>query len=224
MPDKSGFVALQHMTGLFSTAYFPPISYFGKLINCDKAIIETEETYSKQSYRNRCVILSANGIQNLIIPVKKPNGNHTKTKLIIPDYTINWPVQHLRGLHTAYKSSPYYDYYIHYFEEILLAAWPSLLALNEALLLKTAALLKFSLKISHTDFFTKSPEGLIDFRNYFNPKHALQGAFFEEYYQVFGDKFSFIPNLSILDLLFNEGPQSIQYLNKLNLPNPDKQS
>ncbi|HOI31310.1 MAG: WbqC family protein [Bacteroidales bacterium] len=225
MPYKPGFVALQHMTGLFSTAYFPPISYFSKLINCNKIVFEAEETYIKQSYRNRCIILSANGIQKLVVPVKKPNGTHSKTKVITPDYSINWPVQHLRSLHAAYKSSPYYDYYIHYFEEILLSIpATSLLSLNNTLLKKIAALLKTDLEISYTDVFIKNPDGITDFRSYFNPKVAFPVNSFEPYYQVFGDKFTFHPDLSILDLLFNEGPQSIFYLKKLILPNPDRQS
>jgi len=212
------------MKGLFSTAYFPPISYFSKLIELDSISFEIHETYNKQSFRNRCTILTANGLQNLIVPVKRPLGNHSSTHTVYPDYTINWPLQHLRSLHAAYKSSPYYDHYIPYFEKILSEKWETLVGLNDTLILKIAELIKADLSFSHTVSFDKNPEQYLDFRNYFSPKKTIQKATFNPYYQVFSDRFSFQKDLSILDLLFNEGPQSLVYLKSLNIISPDKQS
>ncbi len=212
------------MKGLFSTAYFPPVSYFGALIKCTEIALEAEETYIKQTYRNRCIILSANGLQNLIVPIKRPEGNHSKTKIIYPDYSTNWPVQHLRSLHAAYKASPYYDYYIPYFEQILLKEWDTLLALNQAVINEIMRLLKISISLSITTTFEKKPEQFVDFRAFYNPKKPSSPELFNDYYQVFGEKFPFQPDLSVIDLLFNEGPQSLIYLQNLKLPNPDKQS
>jgi hypothetical protein len=212
------------MKGLFSTAYFPPISYFSKLIELDSISFEIHETYIKQSFRNRCTILTANGLQNLIVPVKRPLGNHSSTHTVYPDHTINWPIQHLRSLHAAYKSSPYYDHYIPYFEEILSEKWKTLVGLNDTLILKIAELIKADLSFSHTVSFDKNPEQYLDFRDYFSPKKTIQKTTFNPYYQVFSDRFTFQKDLSILDLLFNEGPQSLVYLKSLNIISPDKQS
>lgn len=212
------------MKGLFSTAYFPPVSYFSAVTKCTEIALEAEETYIKQTYRNRCIILSANGLQNLIVPIKRPEGNHSKTKIIYPDYSTNWPVQHLRSLHAAYKASPYYDYYIPYFEQILLKKWDTLHALNQAVINEIMRLLKISIPLSITTAFEKKPEQFVDFRAFYNPKKPLPFKLFSSYYQVFGEKFPFQPDLSIIDLLFNEGPQSLIYLQNLKLPNPDKQS
>jgi len=212
------------MKGLFSTAYFPPVSYMSAIIKCAGIAIEAEETYLKQSYRNRCIIQSANGLQNLIVPVKRPEGNRSKTKIIYPDYSTNWPVQHLRSLHAAYKASPYYDYYIPYFEQILLKKWDTLLALNQAVIQEVMRLLKISIPLSTTTTFEKKTDQFVDFRAFYNPKKPFTPELFYEYYQVFGEKFPFQPDLSVIDLLFNEGPQSLIYLQNLKLSNPDKQS
>ena len=168
--------------------------------------------------------MSANGLQNLIVPIKRPEGNHSKTKIIYPDYSTNWAVQHLRSLHAAYKSSPYYDFYIPYFEQLLLAKWDSLLALNQAVITEIMRLLKVFIPLTQTTSFEKKPELVTDFRTLYNPKKKLPFELFTSYYQVFGEKFPFQADLSVIDLLFNEGPQSLIYLQNLNIPNPGMQS
>jgi len=97
---------------LLSTAYFPPIAYFAKIVQSNRIIIEAEENYHKQTYRNRCIILGANGPLNLVLPILHGPEKKQKIRQVIIDYNNNWQQIHSRALESAYRNSPYYDYYI----------------------------------------------------------------------------------------------------------------
>ncbi len=205
------------LTVLFSTAYLPPIEYIAALINEDFISIEQEENYIKQTFRNRCEIYSANGKISLTIPVNKTKGNHTKTKDIEIDNSVKWQLNHWRALVSAYNHSPFFLFYAEVFEKFYFTKHKYLLDFNHLLLGETMKLLKLNPVIHYTENFEKEgDENLRDYRYSFNPKKTSASKM-TFYRQVFTEKFGFIPNLSIVDLIFNTGSDSISYLNQLKI-------
>lgn len=199
---------------IFPTAYFPNVAYLAEMIKHNTVYIEICETYPKQTIRNRCTILSANGLLNLTVPVLKVNGNHTKTSDIQLFGDEPWQPNHFRAIESAYKSSPYYDYYIHHFEKIFTNKFESLIDLNTEILSTIFRILKLKISVHYTSDFVKETHNGIDFRQSFNAKIKENPAFYRPYNQVFSNKFPFKPNLSFPDLLFNEGPNALMYLQK----------
>lgn len=200
---------------LFTTAYFPSVSYMARFLKEDAPVIEIWETYHKQTYRNRCRVMTANGVQSLSVPVIKVNGNHTMTKDVVVSYDQPWQQIHRRCLESAYKASPYFDHYYPWIEPILNQRFERLIDLNDAALKTILKLLKNTKEIVHTSDYVR--ESGQDYRETFNPKNPLDTTAFPYYYQVFGTKFPFAPDLSIFDLLFNEGPSASRYLGELIL-------
>lgn len=202
---------------LFSTAYFPPVSWFSVFMAYDERFIEAYENYSKQSYRNRCIIYSANGAMPLIIPVTKTTGNHTLIKDIIIDYKQNWCVNHWRAIEAAYSRTPYFIHYNEALKSILFKKHHFLLDLNNELLLQ---LLKF-LRTDNTDFYLTEKyvsHPVNDKRVAIHPKRFhFKNCAQQEYFQPFSHKHGFIKDLSIIDLLFNFGPDSKDYINRQSL-------
>lgn len=198
---------------LFSTAYFPPISFTLAMLLSRDAMIEAHETYQKQTYRNRCYILSASGKQRLTIPVEKTFGNHTLVKDIQIAYHENWPLLHLRTIEAAYNASPFFQYYSNYFEALYSRKVKYLIDWNAEAISLIAKLLKAPLSIHYTTGFEKKPLEMVDLRNTFSPKKLEPLYDVKPYYQVFGDRITFQPDLSIIDLLFNLGPEAMNYLN-----------
>ena len=197
---------------IFSTAYFPPIAYVAKAIANDTIVVESFETYPKQTYRNRAVIATANGELGLTVPVVKTNGNHTYTKDIEICYTENWALKHLRAIESAYNSSPYFLYYKDDVANILSKKQRTLLELNMDILAFVFKKLRVKTSVILSDDYTDSYS--LDYRNTFSPK-AKEELILPSYPQVFEDRFGFVPNLSILDLLFNMGPDSLGYLKEV---------
>jgi hypothetical protein len=201
------------MTGkiLVSTAYLPPVSCFSLISRADEVLIEKEENYIKQTYRNRCYILSANGIQILSVPVRLGSFHKTPLKDIRIDYSRRWQQVHLGALKAAYKSSPYYEYYFDDIEKIITANHDFLLDLNMELTLFILKSLKISTTVKFTSHFEPVTEDPADFRYILSPKNEFRMEY-REYYQVFSSRFGFKPGLSIADLIFNAGPDASGFL------------
>ncbi len=206
---------------ILSTAYFPPIQYYSKILNYKNIIIEADESYLKQSYRNRCNILSANGAISLIIPIEKSNlGKNIKDTKI--EYCTAWQREHLQAIKSAYKSSAYYDYYIDDLMMFFEREEKFLLDFNLKIISEINKIIGIERNIELSNKFLKEYLDISDYRYTIHPKASQQkedkNFNVQKYYQVFSDKFDFIENLSILDLIFNEGPLSYEILKK-SIPN-----
>ncbi len=198
------------MSQIFPTAYLPSIQYMSLFLETEEPSIELFETYQKQSCRTRCKVMTANGIQTLTIPVIKTNGNHTLTKDIEISYKESWQQIHLRCLESAYRKSAYFDYYFPYFEKIYRQKFNTLVELNDYCLKVILKILKSKKEYSYTDDFEKitcDDDYRISLSK--NEENVFES---KTYYQVFADRHGFVPNLSIIDLLFNEGPNATQFL------------
>lgn len=195
---------------LLSTAYFPPQNYFNLIRNADTVFIEQEENYIKQTFRNRCRILTKNGILNLSVPVTKGNSLKAQVKDIRIDYSKRWQQVHMRALISAYSRSPYFQFYSEQLGKTLMKRNEFLLDLNEELLNKCLEFVKIGRSILRTSVFQPDIGLPQDYRYRISPgKDSYSTA--RSYIQVFGDN-GFVPDLSILDLIFNMGPDSIDYL------------
>ncbi|MGD0343090.1 MAG: WbqC family protein [Bacteroidales bacterium] len=196
---------------VLSTAYLPPIEYFAHIKEADEVLIEREENYIKQSYRNRCYILSANKLQHLTVPVYLGSFHKTHIRDIRIDYSKRWQQVHLRALTSSYCSSPYFIYYFETFEKIIMADHEFLLDLNLELIEAAMKMLDLDRRISYTSEFMVSRDNNDDFRYAISPK--IKSSYpWKKYIQVFSSGEGFVPGLSIADLLFNEGPDSSEYL------------
>ncbi len=198
---------------LFSTAYFPSISYMARFLAEDKPVVEVCETYHKQTYRNRCRVMTANGVESLSVPVVKVNGNHTMTKDMALSPIEPWQHIHSRCLESAYKASPYFDHYYDYLRPIFEGHFERLVDLNDAALRAILKMLKVKKDIVHSTDYVREAEN--DLREAFSPKKPFDANLFPAYYQVFSEKFPFAPDLSVLDLVFNEGPEATTYLKQI---------
>lgn len=200
---------------LLSTAYHAPIQYFSKLRRYPQVYLEQWESYQKQSYRNRCYILSANGVLPLTVPIVH-TGEKTPIKNIRIDYTKRWKIMHLRAIESAYRSSPFYLYYIDDFLAIYHNEYEYLWEMNLAFLQLTLQLLNIKVNLKITASYREIPSPFLDFTHAIHPKNRFNQpdpTFVPRpYFQVFEKKFGFVPNLSILDLLFNTGPEAAGWL------------
>ncbi len=201
---------------ILSTAYLPPIEYFAYIIKGGKIYIEVHETFIKQTYRNRCKIQTANGTLNLSIPVSKVNGNHTSVKDIIINNDLQWQKDHWRAIESAYNASPYFEYYKDELENFYKKEYHSLIEFNYLLLMQVFELIGLKKEIENTENFVPGYEDAIDLRNHFSPKKESNFKC-PKYYQVFDDKHGFAPNLSIIDLLFMEGPNTLCFLQEISI-------
>lgn len=204
-------------TVLLSSLYLAPIQYYSKLFRADRAVIESDDNYQKQSYRNRCIIAAANGALPLSIPIEKPKELKCKMKEIkIADHG-NWQHFHWNAIISAYNSSPYFEYYRDEFSLFYENKTIYLFDLNEQLRTLVCSLLAIETPISHTlSFIEEIDIDTLDLREAIHPKrdwHETDNQFVAKpYYQVFAEKRPFIENLSIIDLLFNMGNKSRLYL------------
>lgn len=199
---------------ILSTAYLPPIQYVALLHKHGSAHIEKWEHYIKQSYRNRATILSANGPLDLIMPLEKDAGSKTLIKDVRIAYHDRWNAEHWNAINSAYNSSPFFEYYKEDLERFFTQQFKFLIDYNLELLQCILQLLHIQCDCSFTEDFVKPDTQTDDYRYSISPKRQ---AIFNNppYTQVFEDKFAFVPNLSILDLLCNVGPESKQYLEKI---------
>ena len=195
---------------LFTTAYFPSISYMARFLAEDEPFVEIWETYHKQTYRNRCRVMTANGVESLSVPVVKVNGNHTMTKDMTLSPIEPWQHIHSRCLESAYKAAPYFDHYYDYLRPIFEGRFERLVDLNDAALKAVLKMLKVNKEIVYTTDYVREAEN--DLREAFSPKKQADASLFPSYYQVFSEKYPFAPDLSVLDLIFNLGPEANSYL------------
>lgn len=209
------------MTKLLSTAYFPPISYFAAIAQGMGGIIEYCENYQKQSYRNRCRILAAGGVESLSFPIiHTENGHKQPVSEVRIDYRTPWLQQHKRAIISAYHRSPYFEYYQDELFSILDSRPEKLIDLNMALLRFFLEKTGLAVHIETTTTYEQkvSDPECEDLREIIHPKrpdNILKRLELDKpYFQVFSSKHGFQENLSIMDLLFNEGPESIMYLKK----------
>lgn len=210
---------MHNTTALLSTTYFGPVQWYQKMYRYDHVLIEAHESFQKQTYRNRCLIATAQGIQALTVPVS------VGERIRISDHG-NWRHQHWQAITSAYGDSPFLEYYEDdlrpfFFEH----NWEYLPDFNEDIRRKMCELLDIQPHVQLTKEYVKAPasgtdghlptlSSVADFRDAIRPKHPAPDSSFnpQPYYQVFAQRHGFLPNLSILDLLLNMGPESIFYL------------
>ena len=171
---------------LISTAYLPPVEYFSLIHNADEVLVEREENYLKQTYRNRCYLLSANGRQTLTVPVYLGSVHKTALKDIRIDYSKRWQQVHLRAMCTSYRASPFFEFYIEEIERIILKNHEFLIDLNTGLTESILKILGIKTSIAYTSTFI--PLGTIDydFRYKITPKRQSDFTL-KEYTQVFNN-------------------------------------
>jgi len=188
-----------------TSAYFAPIAFFQQIMGADQVYFEACENYVRQSWRNRCRILSANGILDLYIPVLKGHSPGQPIRSIRIDYHENWQKLHCKAIESAYRHSPFYEYII----DDLLKFWSNryefLFDYNLEITRTVVGLMEVHPAIALTDHFEKPGQyGMYDFRYVFHPKKEKStGDLPVPYHQVFSERFGFVPDLSILDWLFN---------------------
>lgn len=210
------------MNVLLVTSYWPNLHYFFYVLNASIIHIEQFDNYSKQSYRNRTQILSANGILNLSIPIKK-NKSEKVVNAIEISYKEDWQKNHWRAITSAYKNSPYFDFFEEDLKVFYFNKYNLLIDYNIEQLKFIVKVLKQKKNIQLTKQYESNQESVIDLRTIIHPKQSylsdklVANKLDQSYYQTFENKISFTPNLSILDLLFNKGLHTIDYLKSIDL-------
>ena len=199
-----------------TSAYLAPVQYYTKLFACRRAFVEGYDHYMKQTYRNRCVIATADGPLTLSIPTEKPET----LKCLMKDIRIsdhgNWRHLHWTALESAYSNSPFFEYYQDDFRPFYEKKYPFLYDFNEELRRLVCRLIDIDPEVHPTtDYKQAFTPDEQDWRERIHPKRDwLEDGSFEPqpYYQVFMEHYGFLPNLSIVDLLFNMGPESLLVL------------
>lgn len=205
------------MKTLLPSAYFPPISYFAYLIQGD-ILIETKEHFVKQTIRNRCRILGVNGALNLLIPRTKPAQRQAFDQDTAHE-EMDWRKLHWRSLDSAYRNSPYFEFYEDAIEPFFKIEERNIIALNVRSIELVCSILEIPFQVELTSGYEKEFSGL-DLRDAWNKiPYRERNPIVDHppYIQVFSDRHAFIPDLSILDLLFCLGPRSVDYLRSLKL-------
>ncbi|MBN2273998.1 MAG: WbqC family protein [Bacteroidales bacterium] len=196
---------------LLTTAYLGPLQYFSKFLLHHEIEIEQWDNYQKQSYRNRCYIYGANGMQCLVVPVCKGSGTKIPIRDITIDYSKSWQKTHWKSIESAYRLSPWFEFFedkiIRFYDRYYQSKF--LFDLNTELTEMIINALNITVKLKYTAYYEKSVNTSADFRESIHPKRRMskpdQHFINIAYPQVFESKHGFIPNLSIIDLLFNEG-------------------
>jgi hypothetical protein len=203
------------MKTVFSVAFFPPVEFFLMAIKSNSVLIETAENYQKQSYRNRCNILTANGRMSLAVPVCHIHSKMT-IKSVRIDYKVDWQRKFWRAIESAYNGSPYFQYYIDFFFPFFEKKYEFLFDYDMEILQTVCKLLEIKSEIIYTEHYVNNYEDIADCRQWIHPKKNDEKNYplriTVPYSQVFDYKFGFTPNLSILDLIFNKGSESATYL------------
>lgn len=200
------------MSLTLSAAYFPPAGYLREAMRAENIRIEAFETYPKQTYRNRCLIGGPNGLQTLVVPVVKPDGNRTKTKDVRISAHEPWQKIHRRSIETAYNNSPFFLYYQDYFTPVFEKRFEFLIDLDMAILEALFRLFGITAPLSLTVSFEREYPDDQDLRFLSEKKTIFSEDLLPPYPQVFDTRHGFIPGLSAIDLLFNLGPEAREFL------------
>jgi WbqC-like protein family len=200
------------MKTLLYPTYFPSISNYVAMVQFDGVVFETEDNFQKQTNRNRCYIYSPNGIQLLNIPVKHSVEQSQKTKEVRIENNFDWQKQHFKSLEAAYRTSPFFDFFEDAIQPIYTKKHTFLMDLNFETMEIVSKCLGTKFEFEKTIEYFHEVSDLKDFRNLANGKKDR--STFENYTQVFDDKHGFLNNLSVLDLIFNEGRYALDYLRK----------
>lgn len=199
---------------LLSTAYFPPIEYMHYVLSENQVCIEAHENFIKQTYRNRCTIVSANGSLDLTVPLIN-EGNKTLITEKKISYSESWQTKHWRAIESTYNNSPYFEYFEDEIKSVVLKEHEFLFELNKQSLQSILDILRVKVDITYTTEYKNTVENSNDLRSYISPKEKSRNDL-PAYYQPFSERNGFIANASMLDLLFNEGLGALSYLKKLN--------
>ena len=192
--------------------YLPPVEYFAQLNSHNPDfVIEKHEHFPKQTYRNRANIYSPDGMLTLVVPVVKGSKGHTPVKDVRISYDFSWQRLHWMSLQGCYRRSAYFEYYEDDFAPFYEKKETFLFDYNDQLVRLLLKLLKIKAEINYTETYEAEYPALADFRHNIHPKKE-SGLDQKPYFQVFEERHGFMKNLSIVDLLFNQGPQSINYL------------
>ena len=187
------------MTAVFPSAYFPSIGYLKAYFSYEDRSVEINESFPKQTYRNRCDIATSMGKLRLSIPLKKPEGSKTKTKDVLLDGSAAWQKEHWRSIKTAYASAPYFEQYDKEVHQLIHTESKYLIELNSGILEFIHGVVDLPFEKQETASY--NTDDIIDLRH-----ETFDSIETPAYLQVFSEENGFIPNLSMLDLLFNEGP------------------
>jgi len=197
---------------LLSTAYFAPIEYFSRITRAGSILLESQENYVKQTYRNRCCILSSNGPQTLSVPVLLGSFHKTAIKEIKIDNSKRWQQVHKRAIVSAYNNSPFFQFYYSEIEGVIDSNYAFLIDLNRASLEVMLKYLRIEKTIVYTDKFLQPTGDTFDYRYKISPKIPSTYSY-KKYTHVF-PSVEQVKGLSILDLLFNNGPDSSKMLSE----------
>ena len=198
------------MNILIHPTYFPSISHYVAIVQAESVTFEMEDNFQKQTNRNRMYIYSPNGIQMLNIPIKHSKDKHQKYKDVRIENDFGWQKNHFKSLEAAYRTSPFFEYFEDDFRPLFEKKHEFIMDLNLEIFELVNESLGIQIATEKTAEYFHEVPNYIDFRYLANGKKDTTQL--EEYTQVFGDKHGFINNLSILDLLFNEGRYAVDYL------------
>jgi hypothetical protein len=203
------------MSVLIHPTYFPSVSHFVAMAQADSITLEMDDNFQKQTNRNRMYIYSPNGMQLLNLPVKHTKFAHQKTRDVKLETAFDWQKQHFKSLEAAYRSSPFFEYFEDAFAPIFEKRHTFLMDLNLQTMEITSKCLGMEFKYSETEEYFHDAPGFDDFRKLANgKKDAIE---LEPYNQVFAERHGWLNNLSILDLLCNEGRRALDYLKRQSL-------
>ena len=199
------------MNILIHPTYFPNVAHFVAMLKAEEIVLETHDNYQKQTYRNRAFIYGANGKLQLSVPVVYSQKERQKYQDIKIHNAEKWQILHWKSLESAYRTSPFFEFYEDELKPLFTEKTENLLDFNLKCFETVLECLQLDLNISETESFQKTITDKTDFRYLVNSRKEANFNF-DKYTQVFGEKHGFINNLSILDLLFNEGTNALSYL------------
>lgn len=203
---------------LLHPSYFGPVSQYVAIAGANRVVFENEDNYQKQTYRNRMYIYGANGKLLLNIPIKHTGNKsqHQKYREVRIENDFNWQKQHWKSLQTVYRTSPFFEFYEDEFHPLYHEKFDFLMDFNYRCTELALECLQLHLEYSKTSEFIENPQELIDGRHLVEAK-GQKKHLFETYTQVFDTKFGYLNDLSIVDLIFNEGPNALNYLQNQEL-------